>query len=234
MKVKSYKELQVWQKGIEIVDKVYSMTEAFPREELYGLTSQMRRASVSIPTNVAEGFVRHHTKEYIQFLHVALGSCAELETLLVIAARRKYVTSSNLDELSEAIDHETRMLVRLIQTLNTNHVSRITNHEKRGAFLIAMALISAVTGGIAAWSVLFVATAQARQAGLFRERTDARYLAEAGLVIARERLWASPAYCGGTESVDINGDGTGDVNVAVTVTNCGAGNPHQVTVQAVY
>jgi len=73
MKVKDYKDLKVWQKGIEIVDKVYALTAKFPKEDLYGLTLQMRKASVSIPSNVSEGFVRGHTNEYKQFLRVVAG-----------------------------------------------------------------------------------------------------------------------------------------------------------------
>lgn len=78
MKVKDYKDLKVWQKGIDIVDKIYSITTKFPKEEVYGLVLQMRKAAVSIPSNIAEGFVRHHSKEYKQFLYISLGSCAEL------------------------------------------------------------------------------------------------------------------------------------------------------------
>jgi four helix bundle protein len=85
MKIKSYKELDVWKKGIEIVDMVYTMTGTFPKEERYGLTTQMQRAAVSIASNIAEGFARQHTKEYQQFCYIALGSCAELETQLIIA-----------------------------------------------------------------------------------------------------------------------------------------------------
>ena len=109
--VKDYKDLHVWQKGIEIVDCVYSITERFPREELYGLSSQMRRASVSIPSNIAEGFVRKHTKEYKQFLRMALGSCAELDTQLVIAKRRSYITQRDLEAIGENINNEMRMLM---------------------------------------------------------------------------------------------------------------------------
>ncbi|MFA5239116.1 MAG: four helix bundle protein [Phycisphaerae bacterium] len=72
MKVKDYKDLKVWQKGIEIVDKVYILTAKFPKEELYGLTLQMRKAAVSIPSNVSEGFVRGHTNEYRQFLRISV------------------------------------------------------------------------------------------------------------------------------------------------------------------
>jgi len=113
MKVKDYKDLKVWQKGIEIVDKIYTITNKFPKEEIYGLSSQMRKAAVSIPSNIAEGFVRHHSKEYKQFLYIALGSCAELDTQVIISDRRKYITKSELEELTEDINHETRMLVSL-------------------------------------------------------------------------------------------------------------------------
>ncbi len=117
MGVKDYKDLKVWQKGIEIVDKVYTLTAKFPREELYGLTLQMRKASVSIPSNVAEGFMRGHTNEYRQFLRISLGSCAELETQSIIANRRKYITKQELDDLSEDLNHESRMLMNLIKSL---------------------------------------------------------------------------------------------------------------------
>lgn len=101
MKVKDYKDLKVWQKGIEIVDKTYALTAKFPKEELYGLTLQMRKTSVSIPSNISEGFVRGHTNEYRQFLRVSMGSCAELDTHSIIANRRKYITKQELDDLAE-------------------------------------------------------------------------------------------------------------------------------------
>ncbi len=117
MKVKDYKDLKVWQKGIEIVDKIYTITDKFPKEEVYGLSSQMRKASVSIPSNIAEGFVRHHTEEYEHFLYIALGSCAELDTQVIVSNRRKYMTKAELEELTEDINHETRMLVSLINKI---------------------------------------------------------------------------------------------------------------------
>jgi len=126
MKIKDYKDLKIWQKGIEIADKIYSITEGFSKAELYCLTSQMRRASISIPSNIAEGFARHHNKEYKQFLYVSLGSCAELETQLIIANKRNYITKKKLEELTEDINHESRMIVSLI-----NKLSRDTSDEKR-------------------------------------------------------------------------------------------------------
>jgi len=117
MKVKDYKDLKVWQKGIDIVDKIYSITAKFPKEEVYGLVLQMRKAAASILSNIAEGFVRHHSKEYKQFLYISLGSCAELDTQLIISHRRKYITKEKLEELTEDINHESRMLVNLIKKI---------------------------------------------------------------------------------------------------------------------
>lgn len=84
MKITSYKELIVWKKAIDLVKEVYLLTEKFPKDELYGLVSQMQRAAVAIPSNIAEGYLRGHRKEYIQFLLIALGSAAELETQILI------------------------------------------------------------------------------------------------------------------------------------------------------
>lgn len=84
MKTQSYKDLLVWQKSIELVKLVYTITKQLPKEELYGLTTQMRRAVVSIPSNIAEGQKRNNLGEYIQFLYIANASAAELETQLII------------------------------------------------------------------------------------------------------------------------------------------------------
>lgn len=83
--VRSYKELKVWQKGIEVVKLIYAITDKFPKSETYGLASQMQRAAVSVPSNIAEGQARQHTKEFRQFLHTSLGSVAELDTQLIVA-----------------------------------------------------------------------------------------------------------------------------------------------------
>lgn len=117
MKIKSFKELDVWKKGIEIVDLVYEITNKFPEQERYGLTAHMQRTAISVPSNIAEGFARQHTKEYLQFCYVALGSCAELETQTIIAKRRNYVSGENLHTLEEYLDHESRMLMNLIKRL---------------------------------------------------------------------------------------------------------------------
>lgn len=120
MKVKSYKELHVWKKGIEIVNRIYEITERFPYKENYGLSSQMQRAAVSIPSNIAEGFVRGHTAEYRQYLRVALGSCAELDTQLVIVGEREYTSQTEILSIQKELEYESRMIMNLIKSLMQN------------------------------------------------------------------------------------------------------------------
>lgn len=98
---------------------------------------------------------------------------------------------------------------------------------RRGATL-AMVVVIAFLCAVAAYVVLFVALSEARRGRLFRERAMARYAGEAALVIAMQKLWADPGYCGGTELIDTNGDSVGDAPVVVTVTACGVGNVHQL------
>lgn len=115
---RNFRDLEVWKKGMEIVREVYRSTGTFPPKELYGLATQMQRSAVSIPSNVAEGFNRYHNKEYRQFLYVALGSCAELETQIEIAFDLKYIDDNRKDLLLERLDHESRMLTSLIKKVN--------------------------------------------------------------------------------------------------------------------
>ena len=105
-------------KGIEIVKDVYAAVGDFPSQERYGLSGQMQRAAVSIPSNVAEGFNRYHNKEYRHFLLVALGSCAELETQIEIAYELRYMASDRKQSLLEKLNHETRMLRNLAKKLD--------------------------------------------------------------------------------------------------------------------
>ncbi len=117
-KIRNFRDLDVWKKGIEIVKDVYKITSSFPQQEFYGLVGQMRRCSISVPSNIAEGFNRFHNKEYKQFLYIALGSCAELETQIEIAAEIKYIDEQKKTCLLEKLDHESRMLRNLIKKLN--------------------------------------------------------------------------------------------------------------------
>jgi len=116
-RIKTYRDLDIWKKGIELVKKVYVMTGKFPKEETYGLSSQMRRSAISVPSNVAEGFRRYHNKEYRQFLYIALGSCAEFETQATISKELNYISSEKEKELLEMLDHVSRMITNLIKKL---------------------------------------------------------------------------------------------------------------------
>jgi four helix bundle protein len=116
-KIRSYRDLEIWKEGIELVKDVYTLTENFPKQEMYSLVTQMRRSALSIPSNVAEGFRRYHNKEYKQFLYILLGSCAELETQITIAKELKYITGDKELELLERSDHICRMTSNLIKRL---------------------------------------------------------------------------------------------------------------------
>ncbi|MDT7042366.1 four helix bundle protein [Candidatus Nitronereus thalassa] len=119
-KIKSFRDLEVWRLGKEIALEVYQSSKSFPKEEMYGLVSQMRRAAVSIPSNIAEGFIRIHNKEYRQFLYMALGSCAELETQVELSCDLGFLPSRGKGNLLEKLDHESRMLKSLIKKINVS------------------------------------------------------------------------------------------------------------------
>lgn len=121
MKIQSYKDLDIWKRSIKLVEEIYRLTKSFPKEELYGLTSQMRRAAVSIPSNIAEGFTRLHDKEYKQFLYISLGSCSELSTQIIIASRLSYLNSKEANKLLNEIDEICKMTMSLIKKLNTKY-----------------------------------------------------------------------------------------------------------------
>lgn len=116
-KIKSFRDLDVWKLGMEIVTEVYELTKSLPKEEAYGLVSQMRRAAISIASNIAEGFNRYHNKEYKQFLFIALGSCAELETQVEVCRLLAYIDQETRDKLIDQFDHEGRMINNLIKCL---------------------------------------------------------------------------------------------------------------------
>ena len=113
--MKSFKDLEVWKLSIDFVEDVYKLTNAFPGNEKFGLVPQMRRAAVSISSNIAEGQGRKNSKEFIQFLYIAKGSLAEIETQLIICERLGY--TSNLIELTEKMKRIRMMIVGLINAL---------------------------------------------------------------------------------------------------------------------
>src|SRR3989338_7686920 len=115
--MQSYKELIVWQRSTELVVEVYKLTQKFPKEEMFGLISQMRRAAVSIPSNIAEGYARKHTAEYTQFLRIAFGSGAELETQLILSEKLRFVSRAEVTKSTTLLNETMRMLNKLISTL---------------------------------------------------------------------------------------------------------------------
>ena len=117
--VERFEDLRVWQEAREIVVHVYRLTRGFPTHERYGLASQMQRAAVSIPSNIAEGHNRLHKKEYIQFLNVAQGSCAELETQLVVAMELGYLNPIKFEEISNQVDLEGKQIRALVAKLTS-------------------------------------------------------------------------------------------------------------------
>ncbi len=115
----SYREIKVWQKAIELVVDIYSCTRSFPKEEMFGLTSQLRRAAVSIASNIAEGKGRRTDREFLQFLHHARGSVFEVETQLTIASRLAYLPEAEVLRLGNSASEIARMLNGLIKAITS-------------------------------------------------------------------------------------------------------------------
>jgi len=120
-KIESFKDLFVWQKGIELVNNIYKATKKFPKDELYCLTSQIRRAAISIPANIAEGWGRGTTKNYIQFLEISRGSLFELNTLIIISYNQEYISKETCDEVENKLIEIGRMLNAIITKLESKN-----------------------------------------------------------------------------------------------------------------
>lgn len=116
--MKNFKELIVWQKAVDLTLGVYGFTKGFPQEERYGLTAQMRSAALSIPSNIAEGHMRKTAKDFKQFIAIARGSCAELETQAIVASRLGYLTKETQTIFLGKIDELSRMLSSLYAKIN--------------------------------------------------------------------------------------------------------------------
>jgi four helix bundle protein len=116
-KIQNFKDLKIWQKGIELVRTVYQITDSFPAKETYGLVNQMRRSMVSVPSNIAEGFARRHKTEYKQFLYIALGSLAELETQTLLSVELGFLKKEAEEDLRAAMHELNRMITGLIKCL---------------------------------------------------------------------------------------------------------------------
>ena len=118
-KLKTHKDLDAWKRSLDLVEMVYKVSKEFPKEELYGLINQLRRAAVSIPSNIAEGAARGSKKEFIQFLHIALGSLSEVETQLIIANRLGYVNDTN--DIDQQLGTIRKLILGLIRYLRTRN-----------------------------------------------------------------------------------------------------------------
>ena len=128
MQLKHYRQLIAWQKAIALVTAIYSETKSFPREEIYGLTSQLRRAAVSVPSNIAEGQGRATRGEFVQFLCHARGSLYELETQIIIATDLHYIVPDRKDALSDRITELGRILNGLIASLQAKTTPSSSSH----------------------------------------------------------------------------------------------------------
>ena len=133
--MKSYRELDVWQVAMELAEQVHSATKDFPREETFGLKSQIRRAAYSVPSNIAEGFGRGHTKEFIQFLNTANGSLCETETQLTLAVKFEYISRDEALKIWELTQRIGMMLTKLKKALKKRLADRkpspTAKHESR-------------------------------------------------------------------------------------------------------
>ena len=121
MQINTYKDLIVWQKAMDLAETVHRLSQSFPKEELYGLTSQLRRAAVSVPSNIAEGQARQSTAEFKNFLSISHGSLAEVETQLLLAIRFKYLTSQQAAAALSLREEISKMLSSLRSKLATGH-----------------------------------------------------------------------------------------------------------------
>lgn len=130
---RGYTELQAWQKAMDFIDAVYVATAQFPKEEMYGLSSQVRRSAVSIAANIAEGCSRDSTKDFMRFVIIALGSLAETETHLMIGYRQKYITIEKLDTLLEQAAEIGRMMQGLRKSLEKRMTASLTSRQPLAA-----------------------------------------------------------------------------------------------------
>lgn len=115
--INSYKDLKIWQNGIELVEVIYKVTNSFPQSELYGLTSQIRRSAVSVPSNIAEGWGRGYNVNFLHFIKIARGSLYELETQLIIGNKIKLITIEDFEKIQNLILIESKMINSFISTL---------------------------------------------------------------------------------------------------------------------
>jgi len=142
--INTYKDFKIWQKGMEIVEEIYTLSSKFPDHEKYGLSNQIRKSAISIPSNIAEGWGRQSSKSFSYFLKISRASLFEMETQIEIAKRLNYISIEETDNIKELIDHEGKMINSLIKSIgnkedqfhedessyfSNTHDSQFTVHE---------------------------------------------------------------------------------------------------------
>ncbi len=125
--IKSFRDLNIWKDAITLVRDIYEATKTFPNSEIYGLTSQIRRSAVSVPSNIAEGHIRRHTAEFRHFLFISLGSLAELETQMIIANELGYLSEGTCDVIVQRMDILGKQIRSLVSKLNPKPQSPAPN-----------------------------------------------------------------------------------------------------------
>ncbi|QLE58027.1 four helix bundle protein [Nostoc sp. TCL26-01] len=116
--IRDFKDLIIWQKGMEIAEKCYLLTKHFPRDEVFGMTEQIRRSSASIPANIAEGYGRRSSGDYARFLNISQGSINELQTHLLLSSRVGICTIKDIEIILQHLQEETKMIISLLKNLN--------------------------------------------------------------------------------------------------------------------
>ncbi len=181
MKLDSYKNLIVWQKSIDLVEKIYLLADQFPKSEIYGLSSQIQRAAVSIPSNIAEGQQRNNLKEYIQFLSIASGSVAELETQIIIAKR--IYSKFDYFQVNSLIIEIQKMLNVLIRKLKDRNLKPLTLNLKPDSGQVMLLTVLVLSGTILSATTIagLLTLYQIRQATDFANSAKAIYAADTGI-----------------------------------------------------
>ena len=128
--IRTFRDLVVWQKAMALVTEIYRHTKSFPKDETYGLISQIRRSAVSIPSNIAEGFGRHATNDYLRFLRISMGSLFELETQIEISRNLRYLNTDEFGTLDSNCREVERMLSSLIRSLGKGQRGKVAKAQR--------------------------------------------------------------------------------------------------------
>ena len=214
----SYKELKIWQKSIQLVEEIYILTNEFPKNEQYGLSSQMRRAAISIPSNIAEGQRRKDLPEYLQFLRIADSSSAELETQIIIA--KKIYSLLNYKKVDELLDEIQRMFNVLIRKLREKNLKPKTQNLKpnSGQILTELIIAIAITVVLAAIGAQLVGVSL-YSAGSSKDRQAASRLAEEVFESLRGITQGNTSSTQGWNRIYLPPDGSGTSSSSKGISN---------------